>query len=168
MADRLAGVSYDPSGRTTPELLGDWAAVMRALRERGVIRTNNNPVGDIAEFIVAAHVQGERSGSSQAGWDVKAPNGDLIQVKGARQTADNNRSKLGAIRKDEYHYVIAVIFDEEFRVTEALRIPRDVVEELYPITEHTNAIEIRLTKGLRADPRVESFDLSDAAAMLDS
>jgi len=30
---------------------------MRELRLRGIIRTNNNPVGDIAEAIVAIHYQ---------------------------------------------------------------------------------------------------------------
>jgi hypothetical protein len=40
-------MGYDAGKRTTPELLGDWAAIMRELRKRDVIRTNNNPVGDI-------------------------------------------------------------------------------------------------------------------------
>jgi len=39
--------SYEPSAQTTPVLLADWAAIMRELRVRDVIRTNNNPVGDI-------------------------------------------------------------------------------------------------------------------------
>ncbi len=53
-------MSYDTGEKTTPELLGDWAAIMRELRERDVIRTNNNPVGDIAEAIVADHYKGGR------------------------------------------------------------------------------------------------------------
>jgi len=37
-------MSYEPSQRTTPQLLEHWAAIMRQLRDRGIIRTNNNPV----------------------------------------------------------------------------------------------------------------------------
>lgn len=80
-------MAYDPASQTTPELLADWGGNMRALRKRGVVRTNNNPVGDIAEAIVAAHYRGERGSFSQAGWDVLAPDGERIQVKALRQTA---------------------------------------------------------------------------------
>ena len=36
---------------------------MRELRKRDVIRTNNNPIGDIAEAIVHQHYGGERGSS---------------------------------------------------------------------------------------------------------
>jgi hypothetical protein len=59
-ASTLARVDYVPDDRSTPQLLRDWGAVMRELCARKVIRTNNNPVGDIAEAIVAEHYGGER------------------------------------------------------------------------------------------------------------
>jgi hypothetical protein len=40
----LRFVVYDPASRSTRELLADFAAIMRALRDRGVMRTNNNPI----------------------------------------------------------------------------------------------------------------------------
>ncbi len=51
-------MTYEPSSRSIAQLLADWGAIMRDLRLRDVIRTNNNPVGDIAEAIVAAYVNG--------------------------------------------------------------------------------------------------------------
>ncbi len=69
-------MGYAPADKTTPALLEDWAAVMRELRKRDVVRTNNNPVGDIAEAIVAAHYSAERGSFSQAGWDVKRMTAD--------------------------------------------------------------------------------------------
>jgi hypothetical protein len=42
-------MSYDPSSRSTRELLSDFAAIMRELRARDVVRTQNNPLGDVAE-----------------------------------------------------------------------------------------------------------------------
>lgn len=154
---------YDASGRTIPELLDDWAAVMRALREQGVIRTNNNPVGDIAEAIVAAHYKGTRGSFSQAGWDVKTPSGELIQVKAMRLTATGNRRNLSPIRDSNYDSVVVVVFDENFRVVEGLKIERAAVEGMFPIKEHVNGRVITVTQKLRADPRVEAVDLSDAA-----
>jgi hypothetical protein len=125
-------VTYDASGRTTPELLADWAAVMRELRVRDVIRTNNNPVGDIAEAIVAAHYRGERGSFVQAGWDVKTPEGERIQVKAMRTTPATKRRNLSPIRDTDYDSVVVVIFDEDFRVIEGLKLAREVVEDLFP------------------------------------
>src|SRR4051794_24616043 len=103
-------MSYDAAARSTPQLLADWAAVMRELRVRDVVRTNNNPVGDIAEAIVAAHYGGERGGFSQAGWDVKTPDGERIQVKSMRTTPTTKRRNLSPIRDSDYDSVLVVIF----------------------------------------------------------
>ena len=87
-------MTYDAAKRSTGDLLRDWAAVMRELRRRDVIRTNNNAVGDIAEAIVHGHYGGERASFSQAGWDVLTPEGERIQVKAARSTPTNKRTNL--------------------------------------------------------------------------
>ncbi len=73
-------VTYKTAERSTVQLLADWAAIMRELRLRGIVRTSNNPAGDIAEAVVAAHYGGERGSFSQAGWDVMTPDGERIQV----------------------------------------------------------------------------------------
>jgi hypothetical protein len=156
-------VTYDPAGRTTPQLFADWSAVMRELRLRDVVRTNNNPVGDIAEAIVAAHYGGERGGFSQAGWDVKTPEGERIQVKAMRTTPTTKRRNFSAIRDRDYDFVLIVIFDEDFRVLDGLRLSREVVEELFEHRAHVNGRVITITQRWRDDPRVEVVDLSHAA-----
>jgi hypothetical protein len=160
------GAVYDATARTTAELLGDWAAIMRALRKRDVIRTNNNPVGDIAEALVHAHYGGERASFVQAGWDVRAPDGERIQVKAVRNTATNKRTNLSPIRDSDYDSVVVVIFDEDFQVTEGLKFPRELVEEMFAPTAHVNGRIVRLSQAIRADPRVEIVDLSDAYVRL--
>ena len=158
-------MSYNPCARSTLELLADWAAIMRELRERDVLRTNNNPVSDIAEAIVAEHFDGVRASFSQAGWDVQA--GALrIQVKGMRRTPHGKRSKLSAIRDSNYDVVVVVIFDENFLVTEGLQIPRDVVEERFGVVRHINGRAITLTKALLLDARVTRLDLVGAGERL--
>jgi hypothetical protein len=155
-------VTYDPASRRTRELLADWAAIMRQLRDRGIIRTNNNPIGDIAEAIVAEHYGGERGSFSQAGWDVLLPSGERLQVKALRQTGARGRRNLSPIRDVDYDAVIVVIFDEDFRVTEGLRIERATVEELFPHRVHVNGRIITLTQKLRDHPDVAVVQLSDA------
>ncbi len=159
-------MAYDASEKGTPELLGDWAAIMRALRERDVIRTNNNPVGDIAEAIVADHYKGERGSFNQAGWDVKTPDGERIQVKAMRRTPTNKRSNLSPIRDAEYDSLVVVIFNENFHVIEGLRLSRAVVEELFDHRAYVNGRVVRISKKLREDPRVEAVDFSGAASWL--
>jgi hypothetical protein len=156
-------MSYDPAKRSTRELLADWAAIMRQLRARDVIRTNNNPIGDIAEAIVAAHYDGERGSFSQAGWDVRLADGTKLQVKALRLTGARGRRNLTPIRDTDYDAVIVVIFNEDFRVSEGLRIPRATVEQLFPHREHVNGRIITVTNKLRAAASVEVIHLSDAA-----
>jgi len=159
-------VTYEPADLSTPQLLADWSAVMRELRVRDIIRTNNNPVGDIAEAIVATHYGGERGSFSQAGWDVKTPGGERIQVKAMRRTSMSNRRNLSPIRDKDYDSVVVVLFDENFQVTEGLKLSREVVEELFEHRAYVNGRIITLTKALRADPRVETVELADAAVRL--
>ncbi len=159
-------MTYDPAGRTTPELFADWAAVMRELRVRDVVRTNNNPVGDIAEAVVHAHYGGERGSFAQAGWDVKTPDGERIQVKAMRTTETTKRRNASPIRDADYDSVVIVIFDEDFKLTEGLKLAREVVEDLFQHRDYVNGRIITVTHALRADPRVEIVDLSGAAERL--
>lgn len=110
-------MTYEPAERSTPQLLADWSAIMRELRVRDIIRTNNSPAGDIAEAIVAEHYGGARGSFSQAGWDVETSDGELIQVKAMRQTPTSKRRNLSPIRDRTYHSVVIVLFDEDFQVT---------------------------------------------------
>jgi len=160
-------VAYAAAHKTTPQLLEDWAAVMRELRRRDVVRTNNNPVGDIAEAIVEAEYPGSTRGSfSQKGWDVQTDAGERIQVKAMRTTETSKRRNLSPIRDQEYDVVVVVIFDEDFRVTEGLRIPREVVEELFEHKAYVNGRIITVTEALRNHPKVVAVDLFDAAHRL--
>jgi hypothetical protein len=56
-----------------------------------------------------------------------------------------------------------VIFDEDFRVSEGLRIERATVEELFPHRAHVNGRIITVTQKLRSHPNVAVIQLSDAA-----
>lgn len=152
---------YQPQKQNTRELLRDWAGIMRTLRARDVIRTNNNPIGDIAEAIVHQHYGGQRGSFSQAGWDVLTDDGERLQVKAIRRLPDTRRRNLSPIRDRDYDYVIVVLFDENFAIERGLRLSRDLVERLFPHKPYVNGRIITVTNRLLANPEVEQVDLAD-------
>ncbi len=85
----------------------------------------------------------------------------------ASGTPPNTKSATASTRSGsndrDYDSVVIVVFDEDFQVTEALKLSRGVVEELFGRRPYVNGRIITVTKMLRADPRVEALDLSAAA-----
>ncbi len=140
---------------------------MRELAARDVIRTNNNPLGDIAELVVASHFGGKRGSFSQAGWDVITPAGDKVQVKSLREVPGKKRTNFSPISDADYDFVVLVIFNEDFQVTQALQFNRDLVEALFAINSKGQRI-IRWSKKLAENSEVRPLDLSGAAEWLHS
>lgn len=110
---------------------------------------------------MALHYGGERGSFSQASWDVKTQKGELLQVKALRRTGAKTRRNLSPVRSDGYDAVIVVIFTEDLRVDEAVRIPQPVVNELFAWREHVAGRIITVTRKLLDHPDVSSIDLSD-------
>jgi len=153
--------TIDLSELSTRQLLALWARALGELRDREVVRTFNNPIGDIAEALVALHYGGERGSFSQASWDVRTRSGELLQVKALRRTKSKTRRNLSPVRSDSYDAVIAVIFTEDLRVEQAIRIPQPVVNELFAWRDHIAGRVITLTNKLLDHPEVTKIDLSD-------
>jgi hypothetical protein len=58
-----------------------YRAILRELKSRGVIRTENAPVGDYAEYLVATALGGQLAHNSEKAWDVLGNGGEKLQVK---------------------------------------------------------------------------------------
>lgn len=145
----------------TRQLLALWAQMLRTLHDRGVVRTFNNPIGDIAEELVAVHYGGERGSFSQASWDVLTPDDERLQVKALRRTGAKSCRNLSPVRSDDYTAVVVVIFTEDLRVEQAIRIPQPVVNELFEVRPHIDGRIITITHQLLDHPAVTTFELSD-------
>src|SRR4051812_4880969 len=145
------------------ELLEVWTESLEELRRRGVVRTYNNPIGDIAEAIVARHYGGVRGTFAQAAWDV-AVGEELLQVKACRRATAGTRLGFSPVRhRDGYTALILVVFTADMRVEQAWRIPCDVVNDLAAFNSHVNGLKISLTAAVTGHPRVERLALTDAA-----
>lgn len=134
------------------ELLALSRGILTELRRRGVIRSGNAPAGDYAELLVQRATRGELAPNSQKSWDVEtpAPERERLQVK-ARVVTDPNRRgerQLSAFRSWDFDAVVIVLFDDEFRVWRATRLPVQVLEQQGRFVEHVRGFRIMATDGL--------------------
>jgi len=112
------------------ELLALSRAVLSELKRRGVIRTGNAPAGDYAELLVQRATGGELAPNSQASWDVLTPEGERLQVK-ARVVAHARtpgERQLSVFRSWDFDAAVIVLFDDEFRVWRAARVPIEILQ----------------------------------------
>ena len=140
------------------ELLCLQAAATDELKERKVVRTKNNPLGDYTEWLVAKALNLDLQANSKAGYDGIDKNGLRVQIKGRRVTASNKSRQLSAIRKyaeKDFDILAAVIYNESFEVVDALLIPHEVVGEYASYREHVNAHILSLKGPILKDPRVK-------------
>lgn len=146
------------------ELLRAWADVMRRLRDLGVVRSGNNPVGDICEGLVAAHYGVTPETNSRAGYDVLTPDKRRVQVKGRRTTPTSKPTHYSFIRDlpaKPFDELVAVHLDENFEVTAAYRMSWETVSRLSTYIERVNGWRLPLIRGpLASVDGVEPIDLS--------
>jgi hypothetical protein len=118
--------------RLSPEeLLQLHARVGDELRTRGIIRSANNPTGDLAEYLFCKAFGWQQSGNSNANIDAIGTEGATYQIKGRRLHARNKSRQLSAIRDFErkhFKYLAGVLFAEDYSVFRAAIIPYAVVE----------------------------------------
>lgn len=139
------------------ELLRLQASITDELKDRKVVRTKNNPLGDYTEWLVGKALDLELQANSKAGYDGIDKNGVRVQIKGRRITPDNKSRQLSAIRKydeKDFDELAAVIYDENFDVIEAVLIPHEVVGEYASYRGHVNAHILILKGPIMSDPRV--------------
>ena len=117
---------------TDEDLLTLYAELMEHLRDRGLIRSSNNPVADYAERVAVERMKLKRAGKEERGFDATDRGRNKYQVKGRRLTRHNQSRQLGVIRNLDEHlfdYLVAVIFGEHFEVLEIWSVPYNFVRE---------------------------------------
>jgi len=144
----------------TKDLLKLQSDVIRELRNREVLRTMNNPVGDYAEWLVASTLGLKLAKNSAAGHDAESESGKRIQIKARRVHPANKSRQLGVIRnldKGDFDELIAVIFNESYEVIEAVSIPHSVISEYCRHRSHVNGHVLHLRGALLSDIRVRDI-----------
>jgi len=142
---------------TPPELLVMHAAVSDELRRRGVTRSSNNPVGDLAEHLFCRAFGWKQAPNSMRDADATDSAQVRYQIKGRRLTAHNNSRQLGALRDlpaQGFDILAAVLFQQEYRVLRAALIPHARVVALAKRVERTNSWRFLLRDAVWSAPDV--------------
>ena len=118
------GVDSRLAASSTPELLALYGSILTVLRERGVTRSENSPVGDYAEHLASLAFGLTLINNSAIGYDGVDAEGVRYQVKGRRITRWNQSRHLSAIRGlaadgAPFDVLLGILFDGEFRVWRA-------------------------------------------------
>ena len=143
------------------QLLRMYADVMTLLRERKVIRTSNNPVADYAEYLVSRKLGLILALPSQKSYDAyKKKSGIKYQIKARRLTRHRQSSQLGLIRslkKADFDYLLAVIFNEDFSVKHIYKIPKHVIAKYSRFSKYQNGHILSLGSGILDDKSVKEL-----------
>ena len=128
------------------ELLGLHVGISEQLRSRGIVRGENVPTGDLAEFLFCRSYEWTQANNSEKAFDAKDGEGKRYQIKGRRIHQRTNSRQLSAIRDLEgLDILAAVLFDHDYRVLRAALIPNEVVRKRSKHVTHDNKWQFMLT-----------------------
>lgn len=128
------------------EILALWARLMAEMRRRGIIRNNNNPLGDFAEDLVCRSLGLQiAQNQAQQGFDATDAQKVRYQIKSRRTLA--NAANFSTIKVYEDHLfdqLILVMFNLEFQPTRAAMIPYRLVPQICNWNNANNGLVPRM------------------------
>ncbi|OOG52346.1 hypothetical protein B0E48_17330 [Rhodanobacter sp. C03] len=130
---------------------------MSALRDRGIVRSSNNPVADYTETLVSRVLGLSLESQSQAGYDARGTDGTRYQIKGRRLTPHNKSTQLSALRNlalRPFDTLAAVVYATDLSVLYGALIPIEVVAELSRFSTHSNSHIFLFRRNVLEDSRV--------------
>ncbi len=141
-----------------------YRAILSELRSRGVIRTENAPVGDYAEYLAATALGGQLAPSSEKSRDVLCKDGEKLQVKArvVSDPAEPGQLQLSPFRSSAFDSAVIVLLSAtDYAVVRAPEVPRCVIESSAVYRRHLNG------KVLFARPEIMGHpDAADLTATL--
>ncbi len=144
----------------TLELLQLHGCILDELKQRNIIRTYNNPVGDYAEWLVAQKLDLELANCSKTGYDGISKNNIKYQIKARRNHTSNESRQLNVIRKfneNSFDFLIAVLFNKDFTIKEAYKLAHDTIPKYAKYSNHQNGYLPILPRNIASDPDVEDI-----------
>ncbi|OZM72656.1 hypothetical protein CFN78_13550 [Amycolatopsis antarctica] len=132
-----------------PELLGRYAAILQELRRRDVVRTQNAPLGDYAEYLAARVYQGELAANSAKSYDLLAADGQRIQVK-ARTVGPGTQAGtiFSVFRSFDFDVAVLITFDSStYGLRWAREVPAAEIETASRYSSHVNGNRLLITTG---------------------
>lgn len=142
-------------GVPTHKLLQDFGGILVELRRRGICRSENLPTGDLAEHLACRALGLTIAAKSAKGFDAVDASGARYQIKGRRITPWNPSLQLSAVRDlpgGPFDFLIAVLFDQDFRLSAAYRFSLAACQGAARFVERTNSYTLFANHSLIAHP----------------
>ena len=132
------------------ELFARYGAILRELRRREVVRTNDAPAGGWAEYLICKYLAGTPAPKSEKSWDVLTPERGRIQVKARVVFDPSNRGQrqLSSLRSFSFDVLAVVLFDDLHTVWRAVLLPVDEVQKHTRPDPHVNGHRLMATDAL--------------------
>jgi hypothetical protein len=135
-------MAVDLSRMNSRELLSLYADVLEALRSGGCVRSANNPVADYAELLVARAFDLAVETKSNKGFDALEPiTRERYEVKARRIATHSKPTRFSPCRdfgQHHFDYLVALLFEEDFSVSRAIRLSWEQVERISKYNAHLN------------------------------
>lgn len=147
--------------QTVAELLTSYRNILLSLRARGLVRTSNAPIGDLAEYCAAIVYDGLLAPNSEKSYDLIAEDGRRIQVKVRLLRPDTSRAAVfSPIRSFDFHGGLFLIVDDQAGdVKTARELTVQEIRDHGKHRDHTNGLVMRTSqisaKGLGIDLTAE-------------
>lgn len=127
---------------SSTELLALYARIGGEFDRRGLTRTANGLVGDLAEHLFCKAFDWKRAESSRAHLDATDSRGNRYQIKGRRLTRRNRSREMSAIRnleENRFDMLAGVLFREDYGILRAAIVPRSIVTDRATFVQRTNS-----------------------------
>jgi len=129
----------DLSDFRVQDLLQLEAGVVEELRHRGLVRTNNKPLGDIAEQVVFTARGGRLEPNSAKSHDVTDAEGQRVQVKAMGGRAVGRSGKFSPFRSFDFDTAVFLVFEAKtFDLVLAREVAASDVKAVSRYSAHTN------------------------------
>lgn len=131
----------DLTTTSTGDLLAGYARTLAELRRRKVVRTNNAPAGDYAEWLVQRALGGTLAPNSEKSHDVTLDDGRTAQVKArvVRSPPLPGETQTSPFRSWHFDLGVFVLLDAaDYRPVLGVVVPVEIVREHAKPRPHVN------------------------------
>lgn len=150
----------DLNKSTNAQLFRQYSEILRELRRREIVRTNNAPAGDYAEWLVHRVRGGVLEPNSKKSHDIKDANGVLIQVK-ARVVSPKigaSQRQMSPFRSWDFDQAALIQFaDDDYSVVRAVLVPVENVQSVAVQRSHVNGWIAHMTEALMTSDGTEDI-----------
>ena len=149
--------------KKTVELLEIYSNILTELNDRKVVRTYNSPVGDYAEFLIAKSLGLKLEKNSKKGYDAIDEETNVkyqIKSRWERDFVSKGSRKLSVIRNyedNQFDFLIIVIFDAQFNVKNAYKLPHHIIKNYATYNAHQNGFILHAIGEFTKDNETEDI-----------